>query len=85
MLIYMELAINFKFGSLSKEIIFLQQTTLTTLDVIAKTWKNVHEQNDEGQKAILTPNYVKISFKMFEGWARNLGWAYRHAFVSFFC
>jgi len=22
--------------------------------------------------------------RMFEGWARNLGWAYIHAFVSFF-
>ncbi len=27
----------------------MQQTTPTTLDVIAKTWKNVLEQNDEMQ------------------------------------
>jgi len=33
-----------------------------TLDLIAETWKNVHEWNDEVQKAILTPNYVKVSF-----------------------
>jgi hypothetical protein len=30
--------------------------------VILEILKNVHEQNDEVQKAIFTPTYVKTSF-----------------------